>query len=855
MECPSCHIAQPESAAFCSSCGLDLSWVREGGNTLGASSLPASAVEVQDSTLEFPAAAMLREGMVFAGRYEIQAIIGRGGMGTVYRARDQHLEEVVALKLILPQLVPMGGILDRFKHETRLARQLSHPNIIKVYDLGQYEDVTYLSMEYLEGTDLRHVIQEHGGLPIPRAVEIAKQICAGLAFAHESGVIHRDIKPHNIFLNKRGRVKLLDFGLAKAIDVSQVSLSGQAIGTPAYMSPEQAVAQEGQPVDHRTDLYSLGVVLFQLFTGQVPFRGTSAIEVALAHVQRQPPRPRELRPDLPPHIEAVVLKAMAKDRDYRYSSALEIASDLSGETRHWESAAQAAGHTLPVKQPRNEVREGPALDTSRHSGAGSEWAPVLGERSEESPRKLASGDKPASHSGWIVPVVVVIAIAAGLGGYRLRSASVAPRPKSAAPPSASSASPDTSVGPPAAPAAGIETTPSTIPPATAAATPSPPVAPPVAPVKSVVSAPSSAPEATSAKVASAPPLPPSTAAAIKTEATSAPRSGAVANALPPSTPPSTIATPAPKATPPPVAEAPRAPSDANAGTGTQLARVEPDHTPANTHASAPPATPSIAPTPASSATKPAPPLPKGKMTELDLRRQACDGGDGEMCHDLGALFQEGDAGLGASADAAQATSFYRRSCDLGVGEGCIDGGMLMAEEGDAAGAARLYEAGCRLHKPQSCFNLAKMVKAGDGVEADPGRAALLHRQACEGGLAAGCTSLGLLYENGEGVDRNPQLALDLYKRGCDGGSVPGCSNLGSLYQGGNGVDQDFAKAGEYYDRACQKGLSTACFNLGRLTEQGLGRAADPSAAVALYKKACGKGNENACAAAKRLATP
>ncbi len=828
MNCPSCRTPQPESAAFCSSCGFGLSSVRDAGNTLGASSLPASAVEVQDSTLEFPAAAMLREGMVFAGRYEIQAIIGRGGMGTVYRARDQHLEEVVALKLILPQLVPMGGILDRFKHETRLARQLSHPNIIKVYDLGQYEDVTYLSMEYLEGTDLRHVIQEQGGLPIPRAVEIAKQICAGLAFAHESGVIHRDIKPHNIFLNKRGRVKLLDFGLAKAIDVSQVSLSGQAIGTPAYMSPEQAVAQEGQPVDHRTDLYSLGVVLFQLFTGQVPFRGTSAIEVALAHVQRQPPRPRELRPDLPPHIEAVVLKAMAKERDYRYSSALEIASDLSGETRHWETAARASGHTQPVKQPRSEVRDGPALDTSRHSGAGSEWAPVLGERSGERAPEPVGRDKPASHSGWIVPVVVVIAIAAGLGGYRLRSASVASQPKTAARPTAPASTPVASPQAPTLPVA---------PPTPAASTPAP------------------TPASMSAKVAPAPSSPPNAAAASKPDGTSAPKSGAAVNAVPPTAPPSTAATPAAKTPAPPTAEATQTPSEADVVPATKLARVEPGHARAEARPATPAVVPPLAPAPTSSATKPVAAVPKGKMTELDLRRQACDGGDGEMCHDLGALFQEGDAGLGASADPSQATSYYRRSCELGVGEGCIDGGMLLADEGDAGGAARLYEAGCRLHKPQSCFNLAKMVKAGDGVEADPGRAALLHRQACEGGLAAGCTSLGLLYENGEGVDRNPQLALDLYKRGCDGGSVPGCSNLGSLYQGGNGVDQDFAKAGEYYDRACQKGLSTACFNLGRLTEQGLGRAADPSAAVALYKKACGKGNDNACAAAKRLATP
>ncbi|MFN7955109.1 MAG: serine/threonine-protein kinase [bacterium] len=840
VQCPSCRIEQPESASYCSACGFGLASLHDAGNTLGASSLPASAVEVQDSTLEFPAAAMLREGMVFAGRYEIQAIIGRGGMGTVYRARDRHLEEVVALKLILPQLVPMGGILDRFKHETRLARQLSHPNIIKVYDLGQHEDVTYLSMEYLEGTDLRHVIADEGPLPIPRAIEIARQICAGLAFAHESGVIHRDIKPHNIFLNKRGRVKLLDFGLAKAIDVSQVSLSGQAIGTPAYMSPEQAVAQDGQPVDHRTDLYSLGVVLFQLFTGQVPFRGTSAIEVALAHVQRQPPRPRELRPDIPQHIEAIVLKAMAKDRDYRYSSALEIASDLSGETRHWESAAKVSGHTQPVEHGRAEPRQGPALDTSRHASPASEWAPVLGERDRGDTRAATGRAERAGHAGWLVPVVMVVAIAVALGAYRMRTGPLASSSK----PIASAPSPTTAAPEPSQDSASVTAPgpaqPSTAPAATSAPAPSPtsPTTAATATTAKPATPPSTAPPRAASSVESAAPSPASPASPPPRIENPAPPRAAPATSSPAeSGPKGATTTAASKATVPP------APPE------TKVARVEPERAPPEAKTVLPPVVPNAA------TTKTPPPLPKGKLTELDLRRQACDGGDGEVCHDLGALFQEGDAGLGANADATQAASYYRRSCELGVGEGCIDGGMLLVEEGDAAGAARLYEAGCRLHKPQSCFNLAKMVKAGDGVDPDPGRAALLHREACEGGLAAGCTSLGLLYENGEGVERNPKLALDLYKRGCDGGSVPGCSNLGSLYQGGNGVDQDFAKAGEYYDRACQKGLSTACFNLGRLAEQGLGREADPSAAIALYKKACGKGNENACAAAHRLATP
>ncbi len=852
MRCPACHSPQPDHARSCSVCGKTLTTEPEpaGGDTLGAS-LPASAVEVADSTLEFAAAAALREGMVFAGRYEIQAIIGRGGMGTVYRARDRHLEEIVALKLILPQLVPMGGILERFKHEIRLARQLSHPNIIKVYDLGQHDDVTYLSMEHLEGADLRQLIQEQGALPIERAVEIGKQICAGLAFAHESGVIHRDIKPHNIFLTKRGRVKLVDFGLAKAIDVSQVSLTGQAIGTPAYMSPEQAVHEDGRPVDHRTDLYSLGVVLFQMFTGQVPFRGTSAVEVALAHVQKQPPRPRELRPDLPQHLDAVVLKAMSKDREYRYSSALEIASDLAGQTRLWETAAQAKGVTQPMQRKRPEPpHEGPAIDTSR--GVGGEWAPVLGDRGESTVLEKPRAAGGTSAAAWIAPAVIAIAVAAGLGAYRLhlgpfaKPAAVAAKgsdaekvPDSPAPEGGGAPAP--AVPPPSA----VETAPAAVPP------PAPKPADTAAPSKPTVAARDDA--AKPATPAPPPVVPPKEAdkdAAKAKEAKDPKLALAVTDPASKGAKDPKDAKSATETPPPPTAPA----NDAKTSKGTEAKDGKDTKPPTE------PATEAKGIVQNGNSTtisaKLLASLPKGtKVTDLELRKLACQGGDGEVCHDLAALYEEGSGAQGVAADTGQAASYYKRSCELGTGEGCIDGGMLLEQGGDGVGAAALYEHGCRIHKPQACFNLAKMLKDGDGIGKEPLRAALLYRQSCEEGLAAGCTSLGIMYEDGLGVDANVSLALDLYERGCDGGSVAGCTNLGRLYQGARGVPEDMVKAGEYYEKACQKANSEACFNLGRLTEKGLGRAADPGAAFALYEKACKKGNTTACAAADRLGQP
>ncbi len=430
MECPHCNAVLDDSAERCSSCGLDL----HGSSARGAGSSAVTFGSHAEGTAPENVEALFRPGATVARRYEVIEKIGRGGMGAVYKAHDRDLDETVALKVIHPHLISSDEtIVDRFKHEIRVARRLAHPNILKVYDLGSIGDVLYLSMEYLQGIDLKTQLAEHGALAVDDGIDVACQVCAGLALAHASGVIHRDIKPHNLFLvdpasrfgsavldadvaGARWLVKILDFGLAKAIDSTQLSLSGQVLGTPVYLSPEQANPKPGLVLDHRTDLYSLGIVLFQMFTGKVPFQGPTALETALLHVTQPPPRPGELRPDLPPHVEAVILKALAKNRDDRYADARQIASDLRGETRFFE------GPTPLATAAESRVRRGDgasATGAAPAAGAAHSLQHVstsLGKSGAGSDAATAgAGRWRSSRWSWIVALAALGIGGAGLG--------------------------------------------------------------------------------------------------------------------------------------------------------------------------------------------------------------------------------------------------------------------------------------------------------------------------------------------------------------------------------------------------------------------------------------------------------
>jgi HAMP domain-containing protein len=277
-----------------------------------------------------PAGAEPRVGEVFAARYEIQGVLGRGGMGVVYRAHDRDLDDAVAIKTLRSEILSADpSLLDRFKQEIRLARRITHPNILRTHDLGETGGLRYLSMEFVKGLTLKQLIEAADVLPTPVGLRISKQVCAGLAAAHEVGVIHRDIKPQNIIIEAAGGLKIMDFGIARLKEERGMTAEGTVVGTPDYMSPEQA---RGITLDFRSDIYSTGVVLYEIFTGTLPFDGDTPLAVVLKHIQESPPSPQARNPKIDPKISQIVLKCMQKDPKDRYLSVNDLYEALTKVT-------------------------------------------------------------------------------------------------------------------------------------------------------------------------------------------------------------------------------------------------------------------------------------------------------------------------------------------------------------------------------------------------------------------------------------------------------------------------------------------------------------------------------------------
>lgn len=268
---------------------------------------------------------MIGAGTVLSGRYEIIELASEGGMAMVYKARCRMLDRIVAVKILKDEYSSDLNFVQKFKTEGLAAAQLSHPNIVNIFDVGQEEDIYYIVMEFIEGETLKEYIQREAPLPVEQAITIATMICDGLQHAHEKGIIHRDIKPNNIIITETGIVKVADFGIAKAISKKTITYGGNIVGSVHYIAPEQA---RGEPVTRTTDIYSLGCVLYEMLTGKMPFDAESPITVALKHIHDDPVPPRSFNSEIPKALEAVVLRAMAKNPVQRFASANDLRSAL-----------------------------------------------------------------------------------------------------------------------------------------------------------------------------------------------------------------------------------------------------------------------------------------------------------------------------------------------------------------------------------------------------------------------------------------------------------------------------------------------------------------------------------------------
>src|SRR5262245_24334543 len=331
--CPSCSQALAESHRFCPSCGTSVDVSETPTGTAPRAGTPAAARASRRTPAPSSAAGLsaatgdvrFLPGAVLAGRYRVLGLLGKGGMGEVYRADDLTLGQPVALKFLPAAVEHDEERRERFISEVRIARQVTHPAVCRVYDIGEDRGRHFLSMEYVDGENLATLLRRIGRLGTDKAQDIARQLCAGLADAHERGVLHRDLKPENVMLDGQGKVRITDFGLAGLED----SIRGDDVrsGTPAYMSPEQLMGRE---VTARSDVYSLGLVLYELFTGEKAFEGKTFSEMLKKHRDERPPDPSSLVPNLDAAVEGTILRCVAKDPAARPASALGVAALLPG---------------------------------------------------------------------------------------------------------------------------------------------------------------------------------------------------------------------------------------------------------------------------------------------------------------------------------------------------------------------------------------------------------------------------------------------------------------------------------------------------------------------------------------------
>ncbi|MGB2907174.1 MAG: serine/threonine-protein kinase, partial [Candidatus Aminicenantaceae bacterium] len=312
MKCPKCHSENSDTAKFCAECGTQVTPIEDAQPSF-------------TKTLETPVEE-LKRGTLFAGRYEIIEELGKGGMGKVYRVFDKKIESEVALKLVRSDIAADKNTVERFRNELKLARDITHKSVCRMYDLNEEQGTHYITMEYVSGGDLKRFIRRSGQLSIGTALKIAIQLCEGLSEAHKLGVIHRDLKPNNIMIDAQGNARIMDFGIARSLSTKGITARGVMIGTPEYMSPEQV---EGKDVDQRSDIYSLGIILYEMVTGRVPFEGDTPFTIGVKHKSETPKDPREFNTQISDELSDVILKCLEKEKENRYQNTGEVLSVLT----------------------------------------------------------------------------------------------------------------------------------------------------------------------------------------------------------------------------------------------------------------------------------------------------------------------------------------------------------------------------------------------------------------------------------------------------------------------------------------------------------------------------------------------
>jgi serine/threonine protein kinase len=321
---------------------------------------------------------------VLSKRYDILGEAGHGSMGSVYKARDRETGEIVALKLLKPEIASDQVMMERFKNELLFARKITHKNVCRVHEFNRIGGIAHTSMEFVEGESLRSVLTRFGGLPVRKALDVAQQICSGLQEAHAQGIVHRDLKPENVMMDAQGNIKIMDFGIARSMEAG-TRLTGSMVGTPAYMAPEQV---GGKPVDYRTDIYSLGLILYEIFTGTPAFQAENAVAVALKQMREQPTPPHQLEPSVPAAIERAVMKCIEKEPAKRFQSVAELKNAIKG-----------TANTSSRTQPPSAIS---ALDQPIHRAAVA-LHPLYG----SSALSIAQSKRSSSPMAWVLLIAVV----------------------------------------------------------------------------------------------------------------------------------------------------------------------------------------------------------------------------------------------------------------------------------------------------------------------------------------------------------------------------------------------------------------------------------------------------------------